>query len=234
MGQCPALAYPMAARPNSTTVAPVQMRNAHPPASLPTSGPMVWEQRCARGEQSWARAVWPVARWGPPVPGRSLGRGTRAGQGTGRMNAVVLPNPAGADDEADASHRGQFAVEPCVQSLNQARARRRDRVWWSRGEWPSCPNLTTSSPYPQIERSPAYLDRASLIPISGFSVRSMHFDLHLHAHSPAQPRRLFVQLDDDCVHHIATDRVRLRRDVYHLPPNLHAQRFHVHGRLLSH
>ena len=84
------------------------------------------------------------------------------------------------------------------------------------------------------KRSPDYLIRASLSQISGSSDQSTYFDLHLHAHSPAQPRRLFVQLDGDCVHHVATDRVRLRRDVYHLTPNLHAQRFHVHGRLLSH
>ena len=119
MGQCPALAYPMAARPNSTTVAPVQMRNAHPPASLPTSGPMVWEQQCARGERSWTRAVWPVARWGALSPGRSLGRGTRAGQGTGRMNDECrrLAKPGRGGDER------QFAVQPCIQPLNQARAR---------------------------------------------------------------------------------------------------------------
>ena len=34
------------------------------------------------GEQRpWARAVWPVAQWRPPAPGRSSGRGTRVGKG---------------------------------------------------------------------------------------------------------------------------------------------------------
>ena len=35
---------------------------------------------------------------------------------------MVLPKPAGADDEADAWHRGRFAVQTLVQPLDQAGA----------------------------------------------------------------------------------------------------------------
>jgi hypothetical protein len=46
---------------------------------------------------------------------------------------VTLQKPAGADDEADASHRGQLAVQPCVQPLNQARAQH--QLWSDGGIW---------------------------------------------------------------------------------------------------
>jgi hypothetical protein len=53
-------------------------------------------------------------------------------QATGRpllathsLNSVVLPKLAGADDEADASHRGELAIQTRVQLLNKARARHR-------------------------------------------------------------------------------------------------------------
>jgi len=40
---------------------------------------------------------------------------------------VALAKPAGADDEADASHQGELAIQTRVQLLNQARARHKRR-----------------------------------------------------------------------------------------------------------
>jgi hypothetical protein len=36
---------------------------------------------------------------------------------------VALPKPTGADDEADASYRGQLGIQPRIQPLDQARVR---------------------------------------------------------------------------------------------------------------
>jgi hypothetical protein len=72
---------------------------------------------------------WNLSQLGSLSPLSSESHATRAFDSsrpqaaTHSLSSVVLPKPAGADDEADASHRGEFAVQTRGQPFDQAWAR---------------------------------------------------------------------------------------------------------------